>query len=67
MSFDKGLPQCYKAPMTKREMARYARRRAKIFMLMDTHAQAEIARLLGMTRQRVYQIINAKPARARGR
>ena len=48
----------YLPAMTKREMARYAKRRAKIIKLARTLPQSTIARMLGMKRQRIHQIIN---------
>jgi transcriptional regulator with XRE-family HTH domain len=43
--------------MTKNEMRLYRQRRIKIIKLAKTLSQAEIARRLGMKRQRVHQII----------
>jgi len=45
--------------MTKNELRKYARRRDKILKLAKTLRQADIARLLGMTPQRVQQIVKA--------
>ena len=45
------------APMTKAEMALYRRRRKRILRMAKRISQAEIARRLGMKRQRVNQII----------
>jgi len=50
------------ATMTKSEMRRYAKRRAKI-MALDAKgiSHSQIAKLLGMkNRQRVWQIVNGK-------
>ena len=47
--------------MTKREMATYRRRRERILRMAKQFSQAEIARRLGMKRQRVQQIIANAP------
>lgn len=49
--------------MTKNELKRYALRRAKIFKLAKRLRQADIARKLGMTPQRVQQILKGEGAR----
>lgn len=47
--------------MTKQEMARYRRRKAKILRLIAKGvSQAEIARQLGVKRQRINQIVNGR-------
>ena len=43
--------------MTKNELRFYAKRRERIFRLAKTLSQADIARRLGMKRQRVQQIL----------
>lgn len=47
--------------MTKSQMKFFRRRKARIMRLfMSGKPQAEIAQLLGMKRQRVYQIVRGK-------
>lgn len=47
--------------MTKQEMARFARRKARIKALLAKGlTQAEIGRRIGLKRQRVCQIVNGK-------
>lgn len=48
--------------MTKKEMAVFKRRKARILALIASGmSQADIGRKLGMKRQRVHQVANGKP------
>lgn len=47
--------------MTKQEMSAFRKRKKKILRLAEQGVtQSEIARRLGMTRQRIYQIVRGK-------
>lgn len=53
---DKGCVFGCNHGMTKNEMRRYAARRTKILKMLKTLTQTEVAKKLGMKRQRVHQI-----------